>query len=111
MFIRSSLRTLFFACRPVPPTYTLFPYTTLFRSEFARARAAGRGGPVGVRRVDRGGAALRAQARARDRDHARARSGNRSEEHTAELQSPMYLVCRLLLEKKKEHTTKSNPAS
>src|SRR5437764_2328108 len=63
---------------PRPPGSTLFPYTTLFRS---RGAARVRGG-VAVRRM--GGP-----------PHA-----TRSEEHTSELQSPMYLVCRLLLEKK-----------
>src|SRR5687767_15193144 len=65
-----------------PPRSTLFPYTTLFRSH-PPARAAGRRGAV-----------LPAQ---------RARQGpdlRRSEEHTSELQSLAYLVCRLLLEKK-----------
>src|SRR5438876_5123195 len=64
-----------------PPTSTLFPYTTLFRS---RAAQLGRGD--GHRRHDR------APGR-----HARSRS----EEHTSELQSPVHLVCGLLLEKKK----------
>src|SRR5256885_5238116 len=64
-----------------PPRSTLFPYTTLFRS---RDRARRRGAPP-----------ARAQ-RARD-----AVAGSRSEEHTSELQSPCNLVCRLLLEKKK----------
>src|SRR5256885_6504134 len=70
-----------------PPRSTLFPYTTLFRSE--------RGGGEkhrGDRRVDRPAAAKR---------HAGCRLG-RSEEHTSELQSPCNLVCRLLLEKKKK---------
>src|SRR5256885_11650910 len=67
-----------------PPRSTLFPYTTLFRS------VAGFGAH---RHVDR---AVRAQNRERN-----ARLGARSEEHTSELQSPCNLVCRLLLEKKK----------
>src|SRR5205823_11649726 len=67
-----------------PPRSTLFPYTTLFRS---RCRA---------RRELRAGAALmRAAARTVEA---------RSEEHTSELQSLAYLVCRLLLEKKKKNT-------
>src|SRR5437764_11085320 len=69
-----------------PPRSTLFPYTTLFRSGLARG--------VG----DRAAVPLQAGDR-RDVDDAAA--GLRSEEHTSELQSPMYLVCRLLLEKKK----------
>src|SRR5437763_13359999 len=72
-----------------PPRSTLFPYTTLFRS---RGRGQGRAGPH-RRGAARPGADQRAQRR-----ELRAL---RSEEHTSELQSPMYLVCRLLLEKKK----------
>src|SRR2546429_5583942 len=70
-----------------PPRSTLFPYTTLFRSETVRRYQ--RRWPHGLRRV-----------------HVRPRhptgSGIRSEEHTSELQSRLHLVCRLLLEKKKE---------
>src|SRR5256885_15971122 len=66
-----------------PPRSTLFPYTTLFRSQK-------------VRRPSRPGAAPGAAHRS-----TRCRSW-RSEEHTSELQSPCNLVCRLLLEKKKE---------
>src|SRR3712207_8129909 len=82
-----------------PPRSTLFPYTTLFRSlpiggqertrglelvgdrrpAFDRQRDAGDGGPP---------------------PHPHAPDGTRSEEHTSELQSRQYLVCRLLLEKK-----------
>src|SRR3712207_9237416 len=71
-----------------PPRSTLFPYTTLFRSPTTRttptsarwrSSSAGRGGCVARRRS----------------------TGCRSEEHTSELQSRQYLVCRLLLEKKK----------
>src|SRR6266404_7715138 len=68
-----------------PPRSTLFPYTTLFRSA---------------------GAARRAQALQPVDRHRRGR--RRSEEHTSELQSLAYLVCRLLLEKKnKKHNTHS----
>src|SRR3712207_1178830 len=90
-----------------PPRSTLFPYTTLFRSPPAapclrsgRCRAAGRGG--GRRR--RAGAGERSPPRPRSPCPA-ARSRRRcarSEEHTSELQSRQYLVCRLLLEKKKK---------
>src|SRR3712207_8577170 len=88
-----------------PPRSTLFPYTTLFRSRdpvMARAAAAGaadrRGARGDPRRAGRSGA-----LRARCAGGARAarRAGRRSEEHTSELQSRQYLVCRLLLEKKK----------
>src|SRR3712207_7407791 len=79
-----------------PPRSTLFPYTTLFRSEdrhpYWRADQGFR--PRGWRDQRR---AFAGQALERDR---RA-GGLRSEEHTSELQSRQYLVCRLLLEKKK----------
>src|SRR2546425_9715691 len=71
-----------------PPRSTLFPYTTLFRS---RCRGARRATERARRETRRG---LRRGCRAR-----RARRP-RSEEHTSELQSLAYLVCRLLLEKK-----------
>src|SRR5258707_5662910 len=74
-----------------PPRSTLFPYTTLFRSRhhprFELQGAAGR--LVSSEPVDHG----------RER---RGDPGARSEEHTSELQSRQYLVCRLLLEKKKK---------
>src|SRR3712207_6983038 len=88
-----------------PPRSTLFPYTTLFRSAGRRVGALHE--PLAVR------AALRA-VRGRRRDRRRHLGGRhlgaqeagddgrgRSEEHTSELQSRQYLVCRLLLEKKK----------
>src|SRR5437764_8961228 len=84
-----------------PPRSTLFPYTTLFRSRLVHGVEV-----PGRRRDDRDGVPLHhlepVVARDRnafDRDHG---AGLRSEEHTSELQSPMYLVCRLLLEKKKK---------
>src|SRR5438552_14547021 len=69
-----------------PPRSTLFPYTTLFRSivlafVFAGCKARGADQPLGF-----------------------APAPDRSEEHTSELQSPDHLVCRLLLEKKKNNT-------
>src|SRR3712207_8272830 len=90
-----------------PPRSTLFPYTTLFRSLHSRTRC------VWNRRayVDR------SVVHARDALHAKtscryivgwqnvALSNARSEEHTSELQSRQYLVCRLLLEKKKINIT------
>src|SRR3712207_7334845 len=91
-----------------PPESTLFPYTTLFRSreevreqvlleprEVARDDAAG----LGVRR---GVVDLRVS---RDRDGTLRRAAGRSEEHTSELQSRQYLVCRLLLENKRMSVT------
>src|SRR2546422_4497439 len=93
-----------------PPRSTLFPYTTLFRSQAGVARvvelaapltaelvaepllAAARGAPLLGQVVVQPGAKLR------------------SEEHTSELQSRLHLVCRLLLEKKKEDKTLRRPA-
>src|SRR5258708_29365128 len=78
-----------------PPRSTLFPYTTLFRSRYADLRIRNRGVPVEL-----------AKRRGRTADHsARCRPvqlPSRSEEHTSELLSPDHLVCRLLLEKKKQ---------
>src|SRR2546425_6715998 len=83
-----------------PPRSTLFPYTTLFRS---RRRGVVRGsvvrlrtGAAGLQRRLAGLRSQRSGAPAKDGLH----SGARSEEHTSELQSLAYLVCRLLLVKK-----------
>src|SRR3712207_7041828 len=84
-----------------PPRSTLFPYTTLFRSVHPRdprlrprlappAQGDARGARLRLRVRD-GGAVRGARA---------PRAGGRSEEHTSELQSRQYIVCRLLLEKK-----------
>src|SRR3712207_7316673 len=93
-----------------PPRSTLFPYTTLFRSAArgdARCREAVDGGLTGAalvvgEEVGRGG---RKVERPVEEDRhllaGDARGRARSEEHTSELQSRQYLVCRLLLEKKK----------
>src|SRR2546425_5237398 len=72
-----------------PPRSTLFPYTTLFRSRLY----------TGV-----SNARYNASSASRSPDFARA---TRSEEHTSELQSLAYLVCRLLLEKKKKNSPTS----
>src|SRR5258707_12007223 len=98
-----------------PPRSTLFPYTTLFRSRRITPREFGNDGhPLG-RLVERDRIARRRHVR-RDRSaqHHDAfgrrvrlvlpRRKSRSEEHTSELQSRQYLVCRLLLEKKKNAT-------
>src|SRR3712207_8503092 len=84
-----------------PPRSTLFPYTTLFRSRHPRLHAGldddGGEAEVPLRHLADGGG---------DRRHRRAQGHavdvlvERSEEHTSELQSRQYLVCRLLLEKK-----------
>src|SRR5215217_8394047 len=73
-----------------PPRSTLFPYTTLFRSNAHAGHALHDGdGAVRIRLAHR---------------WQRRRGSVRSEEHTSELQSRQYLVCRLLLEKKKKKT-------
>src|SRR3712207_8502794 len=93
-----------------PPRSTLFPYTTLFRSAGAgmdhrQAGAALRGaGP----QDPQGPVARRGACRLSDQLHPgphRPPPAARSEEHTSELQSRQYLVCRLLLEKKKKKNT------
>src|SRR5258708_15305625 len=73
-----------------PPRSTLFPYTTLFRSR------AGSGQFRGKNRTSRA---------CSHHDEVIWLHRGRSEEHTSELQSPDHLVCRLLLEKKKDETT------
>src|SRR5437870_5962482 len=95
-----------------PPSPTLFPYTTLFRSRSPKKHAARRVAAAIPREVQvndesrrtaafmppiRLGQLLRANA-------ANASECLRSEEHTSELQSRGHLVCRLLLEKKKSHS-------
>src|SRR5256885_4730924 len=98
-----------------PPRSTLFPYTTLFRSNSAK-RGLQLAGEVGLRAARLAAGQGRGQAFGgvpESRRHAgRNRSEStigitRSEEHTSELQSPCNLVCRLLLEKKKNANTSS----
>src|SRR3712207_8185432 len=92
-----------------PPRSTLFPYTTLFRSLNDRDRTASAD-------VDRQLVPLGRASRARRGDDLTLvawgstvplceRAADRSEEHTSELQSRQYLVCRLLLEKKTQYIT------
>src|SRR2546422_6819744 len=86
-----------------PPRSTLFPYPTLFRSR-RRARAAPATAPDArllARRARGRGRARGVAAARRLRDRAVLGPLRRSEEHTSELQSRLHLVCRLLLEKKK----------
>src|SRR5437762_9968257 len=96
-----------------PPNSTLFPYTTLFRSllwsensDVSVVGAVGRheGEPVErARRSQHVNIALRLSKQLDEQVFAASFDREvRSEEHTSELQSPMYLVCRLLLEKKKQ---------
>src|SRR2546426_4732521 len=75
-----------------PPRSTLFPYTTLFRSDAREAE-------IGLHRPEHDREAV-------VEDAPRHRHAPRSEEHTSELQSPCNLVCRLLLEKKKPRDKK-----
>src|SRR3712207_7491157 len=97
-----------------PPRSTLFPYTTLFRSD----RVAKYNQLLRIEEDLRGAARypglsafyqLDLSARQPQRAPDRGAGGERSEEHTSELQSRQYLVCRLLLEKKKKHA--SSPAT
>src|SRR3712207_8270218 len=98
-----------------PPRSTLFPYTTLFRSRAPGGSAArrgggpeegGEGGGRDLRSPSTGGVEAGGPTEAADDarvasggpDAIRGRRGARSEEHTSELQSRQYLVCRLLLE-------------
>src|SRR3712207_8487676 len=93
-----------------PPRSTLFPYTTLFRS-LRRRGGEGPGGEGGLarcaaQRAVRAGPGPAGGQRAAGRPGEGGREvQDRSEEHTSELQSRQYLVCRLLLEKKKQNTT------
>src|SRR5687767_15207553 len=74
-----------------PPRSTLFPYTTLFRSDFSRRAPVTSRDELGV---------------LTESFNSMTRQLERSEEHTSELQSLAYLVCRLLLEKKKKNRKK-----
>src|SRR5439155_26194762 len=91
----------FLILRP-PPRSTLFPYTTLFRSQLVTGTVRVRDHQAQVRDVER-----QIVVAAVPQHHVRLRLGRaqdlRSEEHTSELQSRGHLVCRLLLEKKNIH--------
>src|SRR3712207_6928951 len=85
-----------------PPRSTLFPYTTLFRSLRRRPLLADAHAGRGLRRLPFDGRRRRGLGGAHRRGpEVGAGAPDRSEEHTSELQSRQYLVCRLLLEKKK----------
>src|SRR5437899_8912732 len=86
------LHFLFFLMIRRPPTSTLFPYTTLFRSLFSAAAAG-----FALRKLRAETAEQQSRKQKLQRKEKR-----RSEEHTSELQSLRHLVCRLLLEKKKK---------
>src|SRR5690348_17969648 len=104
-------RSLLFFCVIIrrPPRSTLFPYTTLFRSLRYRnnQKAAGKGN-TDFRRVHGPPVAGTCNRR---QNHKNEIWPSRSEEHTSELQSPVHLVCRLLLEKKKQNTHRHRLAS
>src|SRR3712207_7539013 len=95
-----------------PPRSTLFPYTTLFRSNDGNASATLRRagwwcGCAEMLAISPRSAATPKKARPSSPcSHAPSSSSPRSEEHTSELQSRQYLVCRLLLEKKQHTATR-----
>src|SRR5688572_31073085 len=94
-----------------PPRSTLFPYTTLFRSQHRRHQAAHPRPeelqPAGSRAREAGGGSGRGHGgRGCGQGQERRGADLRSEEHTSELQSQSNLVCRLLLEKKKKKKQK-----
>src|SRR2546425_7668325 len=91
-----------------PPRSTLFPYTTLFRSVTRMGMSLFPALATAI--------ALDGHGNVHDNYSVKgsidvARAGKRSEEHTSELQSLAYLVCRLLLEKKKIHTSNTHAAT
>src|SRR5690348_17990829 len=85
----------------LPPRSTLFPYTTLFRS----LRPAP---STGTTTAASSPTRARPASSGRGPGSTRCSRRRRSEEHTSELQSPVHLVCRLLLEKKKDKNKKIN---
>src|SRR3989441_5259477 len=94
-----------------PPRSTLFPYTTLFRSDelWDKLSAGGRKDQCGWLQ-DKYGVSWQIVPTVLGKllgDKDPAKANRRSEEHTSELQSLAYLVCRLLLEKKKTNSRKS----
>src|SRR5205807_3525990 len=106
-----SITLIFFLTLQRPPRFTLFPYTTLFRSTsilfFSRpSTGTSPGHTVPIRKQAQG--TWQPEEKRKLRGQRTAPSGKarettaRSEEHTSELQSPCNLVCRLLLEKKKK---------
>src|SRR3712207_6948873 len=96
----SATVSFFFLMIRRPPRSTLFPYTTLFRS-----RWPDRSGSTGRCARPPTGSVLARLAPADGTGERPHRNPGRSEEHTSELQSRQYLVCRLLLEKKKNTNT------
>src|SRR5437870_7497562 len=90
----------FFLVLRRPPRSTLFPYTTLFRSQILAV-----GSPVRARRTPFISAIREVAVGDLPRRSALCTHNKRSEEHTSELQSRGHLVCRLLLEKKKKQNS------
>src|SRR2546422_6046297 len=95
-----------------PPRSTLFPYTTLFRSQIHLADVGLVHSSLNIdlahvaQRHQQSGLRAQHEDRAHRVAHIDVARENRSEEHTSELQSRLHLVCRLLLEKKKQNTVK-----
>src|SRR5207248_4916163 len=105
-----SLLISFFLMLLLQPSSSLFPYTTLFRSDFPEPHALQPLRPAEVQDavffipcVEHGSPIFSCCEVLRD-SASRSRTPRRSEEHTSELQSPYDLVCRLLLEKKNNNT-------
>src|SRR3712207_7602311 len=86
-----------------PPRSTLFPYTTLFRSQRTVHRKENRREKVGERQGFQEESGMTLPSLSYQKTATAVFSFTRSEEHTSELQSRQYLVCRLLLEKKKNN--------
>src|SRR5687767_15563518 len=91
-----------------PPRSTLFPYTTLFRSNKTRLASAGLGVPTTLDELKAAAQATTDEETVGYMHWILNNSNSRSEEHTSELQSLAYLVCRLLLEKKKKKKKQQN---
>src|SRR5207237_9935230 len=104
-----SLFQFFFLLTRPPPSSTLFPYTTLFRSRSVRSRTRRACTPTKQKLWAANWASLGPMEERKDGDSSGVWGllRKRSEEHTSELQSHLNLVCRLLLEKKKKKKIKN----
>src|SRR5690348_17865781 len=89
-----------------PPRSTLFPYTTLFRSHRTAGESRSRAAASSTRSASTATTSGSSRQVHTLRGRRTASASRRSEEHTSELQSPVHLVCRLLLEKKKKKKNK-----
>src|SRR3712207_7444480 len=93
-----------------PPRSTLFPYTTLFRSDYRISHTSGQAQDFTmVQEANQIENSSNVSQIDLEEQQQKAAQMARSEEHTSELQSRQYLVCRLLLEKKKYHVNLSLP--